>query len=64
MRLRSSAGDEGYDDVCGVAVEVLAASVVDRCLPGVGAAGSGINIAQRDSGIECAIVNVARSMWG
>ncbi len=47
-----SAGDEGGDDVGGVAVEVLAAVVVDRGGAWVGVAGGDLHVAQRDSGVE------------
>ena len=41
----SSTGDEGDDDVCGVAVEVLSAPVVDRGGARIGVAGSELDVA-------------------
>ena len=49
---RSAACDEGDDDVGGVAVEVLASPVVDGCGAWVGVAGSDLDVAQRDTGVE------------
>ena len=40
-----AAGDEGYDDVGGVAVEVLAAPVVHRGRPGVSVTGGDLDFA-------------------
>jgi hypothetical protein len=40
----SAAGDEGDDDVGGVAVEVLAAPVVDGRGPGVGVASGDLDV--------------------
>lgn len=51
--LGSGAGDEGDDDVGGVAVEVLAAAVVDRGRAWVGVAGGELHVAQRYASIEC-----------
>ena len=48
----SAAGDEGDDDVGGVAVEVLAAPVVDRGGAGVGVAGGDLDVSQRHAGVE------------
>ena len=48
----SAAGDEGHDDVGGVAVEVLAATVVDRGGSRVGVAGGELHVAERDAGVE------------
>ena len=48
----SAAGDEGGDDVGGVTVEVLTASIVDRRGPRVSVAGSELHITQRYSGVE------------
>jgi len=48
----SAAGDEGDNDVCGVAVEVLSASIVDRGGARVGVAGGELNVAQGDAGVE------------
>ena len=50
---RSAAGDEGNDDVGGVAVEVLTSTVVDSCGAGVGVAGGELDIAERYAGVEC-----------
>src|ERR1017187_5597859 len=48
----SAAGDERHDDVGGVAVEVLAATVVDRGGSGGGVAGGELQVAERDAGVE------------
>ena len=45
----SAAGDEGNDDVRGVAVEVLTSAVVHGC----GAGGGELDIAERYAGVEC-----------
>jgi hypothetical protein len=48
----SAAGDEGDNDVGGVAVEVLAAPVIDGGGSAVGVTGGDLNVSQRDAGIE------------
>src|SRR5919106_1622499 len=48
----SAAGDEGDDDVRGVAVEVLASPVVDRRSAGIGMTGRDLHVPERDAGIE------------
>ena len=48
----SAAGNESDHDVGGVAVEVLAAPVVDGCGAGVGVTGGDLDISQRDAGVE------------
>jgi hypothetical protein len=48
----SSAGDEGDHDVGGVAVEVLASSVVDGGGSGVCVAGGDLDVSKRDAGVE------------
>ena len=49
----SAAGDECDDDLGGVAIEVLAASVVDRGGARVGVASGDLHVTQRDPGVEC-----------
>jgi hypothetical protein len=56
----SGSGNEGNDDVCGVPVEVLPSSLIDRGRTRVGAASDErrvtsdeLNIAQRHAGTEC-----------
>src|SRR4051794_25870270 len=51
-RVVSAAGDEGDDDVGGVAVEVGASAVIDGGGAGVGVAGGDLDVAERDAGIE------------
>jgi hypothetical protein len=48
----SAAGDEGDDDVGGVAVEVLSSPVVDGCSAWVGVAGGDLDVSERDAGVE------------
>lgn len=48
----SSPSDEGDDDVRGVAVEVLAASVVDRGRPRVGVPGGDLHISEWDACVK------------
>jgi hypothetical protein len=48
----STAGDEGDDDVCGVAVEVLAAPVIDGRSPGVGVTSGDLDVPERDASVE------------
>jgi hypothetical protein len=48
----SAAGNESDDDVGGVAIEVLAAPVIDGGGSGVGVTGGGLDVSQRDSGVE------------
>ena len=47
-----TAGDERDDDVGGVAVEVLAASVVDGGGAWVGVTSGDLHVAQRHAGVE------------
>ena len=48
----SAASDERYDNVGGVAVEVLASAVIDGRGARVGVAGGDLNIPERDTGVE------------
>jgi len=48
----SATGDEGDDDIGGVAVEVLVSPVVDGRGAGVGVTGGDLNVAQRHPGVE------------
>jgi hypothetical protein len=48
----SAAGNEGDHDVSGVAVEVLAAPVVDGGGSGVGVTGGDLDVLQPDAGVE------------
>ena len=48
----SGTGDECDNEVRGVAVEVLASSVIDRGRAGVGVAGGELHVTQRNTGIE------------
>jgi hypothetical protein len=50
--LGSAAGHEGDHDVGGVAVEVLAAPVVDSRGSGVGVSGGDLDVSQRDPGVQ------------
>jgi hypothetical protein len=58
----SSPSDEGDDHVRGVAVEVLAASVVDRGRPRVGVPGGDLHISEWDAASRAAMMNAALSM--
>src|SRR4051812_29955676 len=51
-RDESAAGDERYDDIRGVPVEVLAPSVVDRRCSRVGVTGGDLYVPQRYAGVE------------
>jgi hypothetical protein len=51
-RASSAAGDEGDDDVGGVAVEVLSSPVVDGCSAWVGVAGGDLDVSERDAGVQ------------
>ena len=48
----SAAGDEGDDDVRGVAVEVLATPVVDADRAGVGVTGGDLHVPLRNAGVQ------------
>ena len=48
----STAGNERDDDVCGMSVEVLTSSVIDRRRPRIGMSGGDLDIAQRNTGVE------------
>lgn len=48
----SSSSDEGYNDVSGVPVEVLASAVVDRGRARVGVSGRELHVTQQHAGIE------------
>ena len=52
LAVMSSSGDERDDDVRSVAIEVLAAPVVDRGRARVGMASSDLHVPQRHTGIE------------
>ena len=51
-RIDTSRASDEYDEVSGVAVEVLSASVVDGGCVGVGVTGSELHVTQRDTGID------------
>ncbi len=51
-RALRGAGDEGGHDVAGVAVEVVARSVVAGRRPGIGVASGDLDVAKRDPGVE------------
>lgn len=52
VRSAAGAGDEGRDDVGGVAVEEAASSVVAHRRSRIGVRRSFLDIAQRDTGVE------------
>jgi hypothetical protein len=49
----SSSRDEGDHNVCGVSIEVLASTVVDRGRAGIRVARSELHVSQRHAGIKC-----------
>ena len=60
----SAAGDEGDDDIGGVAVQVLAAAVIHGGGPGIGMSSRDLDLARGTPASSAAMMKPARSIWG